>query len=219
MKSKEQKYIGVPEPTIRRLPSYLAFLKTVKESGKENISAPQIARELKSDPTQITKDLAYTGVTGRTRIGYNVAELLAALEEFLGYNRTNLAFLVGAGNLGTALLKYEGFTNSGLKIVAAFDIDPSKVGKQIGDIDIFHLQKFKNLAERLHCKIGIITTPAEISQNIAEMMISWGIKAIWNFSPATIRVPEGIIVENTSIYSNLAVILNKLEKSEQIKNS
>jgi redox-sensing transcriptional repressor len=219
MKSKEKKYIGVPEPTIRRLPTYLSFLKVIMESGKENISAPQMARDLKSDSTQITKDLAYTGVTGRTRIGYNVAELVAALEEFLGYNRTNLAFLVGAGNLGAALLKYEGFTNSGLKIVAAFDIDPDKVGKQIGDIDIFHPDKFKNLAERLHCKIGIITTPAEISQNIAEMMISWGIKAIWNFSPTTIRVPEGIIVENTSIYSNLAVILNKLEKSEHIKNS
>ncbi len=214
MENNQEKPIGVPEPTIRRLPTYLAYLRTIQKTGAEKISAPQIARDLNSDSTQVTKDLSYTNIVGKTRIGYNVAELIDALEEFLGYNRTNLAFLVGAGNLGSAILKYEGFTSTGLKIVAAFDTDPEKIGKKIGNIDIFHIDKFKNLTERLHCQIGIITTPAEISQSIAEMMISWGIKAIWNFSPVTVRVPEGIIVENTSIYSNLAVIINKLEKTK-----
>jgi len=215
MKDKKEKYQGVPEPTVRRLPNYLTLLKNIQNTGTENISAPQIARELSFDPTQVTKDLSYTGIIGKTRIGYNINDLIFALEEFLGHNRTNLAFLVGAGNLGSALLKYEGFSNTGLKIVAAFDNDIQKVGKKIGNIDIFHLDKFKNLAERLHCQIGIITTPSVVSQSIAEMMISWGIKAIWNFTPVIIRVPEGIIIENTSIYSNLAVIINKLESAKK----
>jgi len=214
MKTENLQIQGVPEPTIRRLPNYLSYLKTVNKNGLENISAPQIARDLNLDSTQVTKDLAYTAIIGKTKIGYNVLDLINSLEEFLGYNRTNLAFLVGAGNLGSTLLKYEGFAVSGLKIVAAFDNDINKVGKKIGEIDIFHLDKFKNLAERLHCQIGIITTPSEVSQNIAEMMISWGIKAIWNFTPSIIRVPDGIIIENTSIYSNLAVIINKLERNK-----
>lgn len=203
---------GVPEPTVRRLPNYLAYIKTFEETEIENISAPQIARDLNLDPTQVTKDLSYTGIIGKTKIGYNVVDLISALEEFLGYNRTNIAFLVGAGNLGTALLKYEGFANTGLKIVAAFDIDKHKVGKKIGEVETFHISKFKNLTERLHCQIGIITTPSYFSQETADMMIECGIKAIWNFTPGIIKVPEGIIIENTSIYSNLAVILNKLGK-------
>ena len=215
MKKITQRLQGVPEPTVRRLPNYLTHLKSVANNDVEYISAPQIARNLDLDPTQVTKDLAYTGISGKTKIGYKIEDLTRALEEFLGYNRTNLAFLVGAGNLGSALLKYEGFAVSGFKIVAAFDTDLEKVGQKIGDIDILHLDKFKNLTERLHCQIGIITTPAEVSQSVAEMMISWGIKAIWNFTPVTIRVPSGIIIENTSIYSNLAVIINKLDQANK----
>lgn len=206
---------GVPEPTLRRLTTYLVFLKNIKESGKELVSAPFIAEELKFDATQVTKDLAYTGIVGKTRVGYEINSLIKVVEEFLGYNRTDLAFLVGTGNLGSALLKYNGFNETGLKIVAAFDTDPDKVKTTIGDVEIFHLDKFRNLAERLHVRIGIITTPATVAQSVADLMVGWGIKAIWNFSPLPIRVPENIIVENTSIYSNLAVMINKLHQMEK----
>ena len=214
MKTENNVIQGVPEPTVRRLPNYLTYLMAIEKNGIENISAPQIARDLSLDPTQVTKDLSYTGIIGKTKIGYNIKELINSLQDFLGYRRTNIAFLVGVGNLGSALLKYEGFAVTGLKIVAAFDTDLSKVGDKVGNVDIFHLDKFKNLTERLHCQIGIITTPSDVSQNIAEMMISWGIKAIWNFTPVMIRVPDGIVIENTSIYSNLAVIINKLERMQ-----
>ena len=185
---------GVPEPTLRRMTTYLVFLRSIKEKGREYVSAPHIAEELKLDATQVTKDLAYTGVAGKTRIGYDVVLLIELIEEFLGYKRTDLAFLVGAGNLGSAILKYDGFNITGLKIVAAFDTDPEKIGNKIGKVDVFHLDKFRNLAERLHVQIGIITTPAYIAQSVADLMVGWGIKAIWNFSPVSIRVPEGIIV-------------------------
>jgi len=206
--------LGVPEPTVRRLPNYLSYLKIIRETGKEYISAPHIAKDLKLDSTQVTKDLAYTQVNGKTKIGYQINELIEALEEFLGYNRTNIAFLVGAGNLGSALIKYNGFLQSGLKIVAAFDIDKDKIWTKVGEIEIFPFAKFQNLVERLHCVIGIITTPADATQSIADKMIESGIKAIWNFTPTIIRTSEDVIIENTSIYSNLAVIINKLDSQK-----
>jgi len=211
MNSPTKSIIGVPEPTVRRLPNYLSYLKHIEETGKEYISAPHIARDLHLDSTQVTKDLAYTEVSGKTKIGYQIHELIEALEEFLGYNRTNIAFLVGAGHLGTALINYAGFMQSGLNIVAAFDTDTKKMWTKISDIEIMPMSKFQNLAERLHCVIGIITTPAEVAQTVADTMFLSGIKAIWNFTPKILKTPEDIIVENTSIYSSLAVLVNKLK--------
>ncbi len=203
---------GVPEPTVRRMPQYLTYLKNLKAGGSTSVSAPLIAKDLKIDSTQVTKDFSYTGITGKPRIGYNIEELIEALKEFLGYNRSDLGFLVGAGNLGSALINYNGFKDIGLRIVAAFDICPKKVGTTVNGLEVFHIDKFRNLAERLHVSIGIITTPENVAQQVADMMIGWGIKAVWNFTPALVKVPENIILENTSIYSNLAVIFNKLNK-------
>jgi len=121
MATKEKKNIGVPEPTVRRIPMYLHYLKQIKEEGTSHISAPQIARNLKMEPTQIVKDLSYTDIVGKTRVGYDIVELIEALEDFLGFNRKNEAFLIGAGKLGSALIGYPGFDEYGFKIVAAFD--------------------------------------------------------------------------------------------------
>ncbi len=209
-----KKSIGIPEPTIRRMPIYLAYLKALVKSEREFISAPHIARDLRLDATQVAKDISYTEIIGKTRVGYGIAELIDSIEEFLGYKRMNEAFLIGAGNLGTALIKYDGFKDTGLKIIAAFDNDPNKVGTEIDNVKILHLDKFRDLAQRMHVKVGIITAPAEYAQSIADLMVAWGVKAIWNFAPVSIKVPDNIIVENTSIYSNLAVIFKKLHSSE-----
>ncbi len=210
MKTKK-KITGIPEPSIRRLPLYLSFIKN-RNLEEAYISAPTIASELSLDSTQVTKDISYTGITGKTRVGYEVKELIKTLEEFLGYNKKNEAFLIGVGNLGTALIKYRGFEESGLNIIAAFDNDPKKIGSKIENLDVLSIKKFKNLAERMHITIGILTVPAEFAQEYADLMVVWGIKAIWNFAPVPIKVKEGIIVENTSIYSNLAVLLKKLNQ-------
>ncbi len=202
---------GIPEPTIRRMPLYLSYLKTIDTTQRENISAPAIAKDLGFDSTQITKDLGYTEAIGKTRVGFNIEELIKAIEIFLGYNKKNKAFLIGAGSLGTALLKYGGFAESGFNIVAAFDKNPSVIGKQINGIEIFNIKKFQNLVSRLHITIGIITVSDESAQSIADLMVKSGITAIWNFAPTPIKVREGIIVENTSIYSNLAVLIKKIQ--------
>lgn len=201
---------AVPEPTVRRMPSYLNVLREIQKQGELYISAPTIARLLHVDPTQVVKDMSYSGITGKPRVGYVIEELILALEEFLGYNRKHEAFIVGVGYLGSALIQYQGFREAGMKIVAAFDIDKKKIGTEISGVTVFDLEKFRDLAGRLHIQIGIITTPPTMAQSVADLMVGWGIKAIWNFAPVALKVPEHIILQDTHIYANLAVIINKL---------
>lgn len=206
----------VPEPTVRRMPGYLNLLRDMQRRDEQFITAPAIAKLMHLDPTQVVKDLSFTGISGKPRVGYIVSELVLALEEFLGYNRTHEAFLVGAGYLGSALIQYQGFRESGLKIVAAFDIDKRKVGTELSGVPVFHLDKFRDLAGRLHISIGILTTPASAAQAVADLMVGWGIRAIWNFAPIPLIVPNHVIVQDTHIYANLAVILNKLKLSKSV---
>ena len=205
---------GIPEPTVRRMPQYLNLIREINHNGETSISAPVIGRILRIDPTQVVKDLTYTGIAGKPRVGYNVDELLLSLETFLGYHRKHEAFLVGAGSLGSSLIKYQGFRDSGVNIVAAFDIDTAKIGSEIAGIKVYNMNKFSDLLQRLHIPIGIITTPSEAAQSVAEQMVVWGIKAIWNFAPVALRIPDNIILQDTHFYANLAVIINKLEQLE-----
>lgn len=205
-KSKNQ----VPEPTLKRLPGYLYYLEQVKEEGIINISAPTIGKELGCDPTQVVKDLAVTGIKGKPRVGYNTYELIHALEEFLGFNKVNEAFLIGAGNLGSALMAYQEHQSLGLKILAAFDVDTNKIGQTIGGIHILEYNKLFHLSGRLNVKIGILTTPNHVAQEVAEDLVNCGIKAIWNFTSAKLSLPKEIIVQNTSMSSYAAVLLRRL---------
>jgi len=204
----------VPEPTLRRLPGYLFFLQKIKEEGLLNISAPVIGKSLNCDPTQVVKDLAFTGIKGKPKVGYNTYELIHALEDFLGFNRTNEAFLVGAGNLGSALMAYQEHQSLGLKIIAAFDVDNNKIGRLIGGIHVLEYNKLFHLADRLNVKIGILTTPNHAAQDVAEDMVNCGIKAIWNFTSANLVLPDKVIVQNTSMTSYAAVLLRRLTDSE-----
>jgi len=201
----------VPEPTLRRLPAYLFFLEKLRGEGTINISAPTIGKALKCDPTQVVKDLAFTGVRGKPRVGYNTYELIHALEEFLGFNKTNEAFLVGAGNLGRALMAYQEHQSLGLKIIAAFDTDENKIGAHVGGIHVLEYNKLFHLSNRLDVQIGILTTPDHVAQDVAEDLINCGIKAIWNFTSVSLDLPDEIIVENTSMSAFAAVLLQRLK--------
>ncbi|MFW5832238.1 MAG: redox-sensing transcriptional repressor Rex [Prolixibacteraceae bacterium] len=205
----------VPEPTLKRLPGYLYYLEKVQEQGVMNISAPTIGKDLKCDSSQVVKDLAVTGIKGRPRVGYNVYELIHALEEFLGFNRINEAFLIGAGNLGSALMAYQEHQSLGLKIIAAFDTDVQKVGNAVGGIHILDYNKLFSLSTRINVKIGILTTPNNVAQNVAEDLVSCGLKAIWNFTSANLNLREDIIVQDTSMSAYAAVLLRRLNDSER----
>ncbi len=209
---KDQKIRCTPEPTLRRLPLYLGYLKGIETAG-QNISCTQIAKEFGFDPTQVRKDIAETGIIGTARVGYNVQELRLKIEAFLGWNKPNEAFLVGAGNLGTALLKYSLFKDKyGLNIVAVFDDDKAKHGAYIAGKQIFPVEKITDLASRMHVPIGIIAIPPEEAQSVADQMVEGGIKGIWNFAPVALKVPEDVVVENARLSTSLAVLTGKLNK-------
>lgn len=200
----------VSEPTLKRLPLYHRFLKEWEAAGHETVSCTDIGEDLDLDPTQIRKDLESVGVAGRPRVGYVLASLTHELEEFLGWNNVNDAFLVGAGSMGSALLGYKKFEQCGLRIVTAFDLDPSKIGTLIHGKHVLPLEKLPNLARRMHVLIGIITVPAAEAQGVADLMVEGGIRAIWNFAPIRLHAPENVIVHNEDLYCSLAALSQKL---------
>ncbi|MDE5628188.1 MAG: redox-sensing transcriptional repressor Rex [Muribaculaceae bacterium] len=202
--------LQLPEPTLRRLPWYLAYLSTLHNAAVEYISTTGIARALNVDPSQIAKDLSFLGIRGKTRIGYRVDELENTLRDFLGFDRRHNAIMVGAGSLGAALIADSGLQRYGLNIVAGIDINPAIVGTEISGVKIYDMAELPGIASRLDAHIGIIAVPVESAQDVADKLASAGIKAIWNFTPSRITVPDGVVIANTSIYSHLAVMYNRL---------
>lgn len=205
----------VPEPTLRRLPRYLSNIKLMKEKGEQYVSSTQISKEINIDASQIAKDLSYVNISGRTRVGYNIDALIEVLESFLGFTNMHKAFLFGVGSLGAALLRDSGLHHFGLEIVAAFDVNPELVGKDLNGIPIFHSDDFEAKMKEYDVNIGVLTVPINIAQEITDKMVDGGIKAVWNFTPFRIRVPENIVVQNTSLYAHLAVMFNRLNFNEK----
>ena len=202
----------IPEPTLRRLPWYLSNAKLMKERGERYVSSTQISRQINIDASQIAKDLSYVNIAGRTRVGYEIDRLVSVLEDFLGFTNMHRAYLFGVGSLGGALLRDSGLSHFGLKIVGAFDVNPELVGTEINGIPIFHTDEFEERMEKDKVKIGVLTVPINIAQEITDKMVAGGIKAVWNFTPFRIRVPETIVVQNTSLYAHLAVMFNRLNE-------
>jgi redox-sensing transcriptional repressor len=202
--------VGIPQPSLNRLPQYHHYLNGLKTQGINTVSCSLIGRDLNLVPVQVRKDLQYTGIVGKPKIGYTVSELIAAIETFLGWNNVHEAFLAGAGNLGTALLGHERFSNFGLRIAAAFDTDQVKIGQWLHGKMVLPLDKLADLAKRMSIHLGIITAPADQAQLIAEEMVAGGIQAIWNFAPVRLKLPPNIIVHNEDLYSSLASLSWKL---------
>lgn len=204
----------LPEPTLRRLPWYLAYLKLLKDKGEEYVSSTQISKEINVDASQIAKDLSFINISGKTRVGYEVNSLVEVLESFLGFTKTHRAFILGAGSLGAALLHDNGLEQYGLQVVAAFDVNPTKIGTVINGIPVYHIDELQKYRQEMNVSIGILTVPVDKAQAVADRIIECGIKAIWNFTPFRIRVPHNIVVQNTSIYAHLAVMFNRLTCTE-----
>lgn len=176
------------------------------------MSSTQISRQINIDASQIAKDLSYVDISGRTRVGYEVDLLIQVLEDFLGFTNMHKAYLFGVGSLGGALLRDSGLSHFGLKIVGAFDINPNLVGTTVEGIPIYHTDEFEQRMAKDGVKIGVLTVPINIAQDITDKMVAGGIKAVWNFTPFRIRVPETIVVQNTSLYAHLAVMFNRLNE-------
>ena len=168
--------VKVPKlPTIRRLPTYLYKLSEMRKAGVSIVATPELARYMNLGEIVIRKDLAITGVTGQPGVGYKVKELIDAIKSYLNWDNDSEAVLVGAGSLGSALLGYEGFEEYGLRIIAAFDSDPEKIGLEVRGRSVFDVDRLEELVARLQVRMGIICVPAAFAQEVADRMVRGGI--------------------------------------------
>ncbi len=176
------KYHKIPDESVRRLPIYLRVLLLLSEQGRKNISSHDLADLLGFNHWQIRKDFSYFGSFGTPGTGYNTEKLIRQIRKILKLDVVHKAALVGVGNLGSAVLRYPGFGMFGFNIVAAFDNDPKKIGRQVGDITIEDVSNIQALQQR-KIDLGIITVPCEAAQETFNKLIAAGIKGILSFSP------------------------------------
>lgn len=204
----------IPHPSLRRFPTYFAYLKEQQAAGKIWISSAVMADELNLHPVQVRKDLALTSVVGRPRTGFNINDLLLDFRRLLDYDNIKPAVLIGSGHLGSALLAYQGFGEFGLKLVAAFDSNPQKLGTEVSGVKVHAMEDLKKIVHKQKIRIGIITVPAAEAQNACDMLLEAGIKAIWNFAPIHLIAPKNIILQHENIAVSLSVLSKRLYDSE-----
>lgn len=205
----------ISKSVLKRLPVYLSYLRSLPEGTATYISATAIANALGMGEVQVRKDLAMVSDGGRPKVGYLREHLMEDISQFLGYDNTTDAIMIGAGKLGLALMGYKGFQDYGLNILAAFDQDEGKVAPK-ATCPIYHISKLDNYCRSHKVLMGIITVPGDCAQQVADLLIANGIKAIWNFAPAHLDVPAGILVQNENMATSLAVLSMHLQA--QIKD-
>ena len=201
----------VSKSVLKRLPGYLAYLKNMPDDAPIHISATALANALGMGEVQVRKDLALVSDGGRPKIGYLRESLIEDIEQFLGYDNTTDAVLVGAGRLGCALLGYEGFDEYGLNILAAFDRSPPESGLDESGKPILPMSKIQSFCKSRKVLMGIITVPAAQAQAVADLLIECGIKAIWNFAPVHLDAPPHILIQNQNMATSLAVLSMHLQ--------
>ena len=198
---------------IERYPIYLNVLLSLRNSGINKVNSRQLADALGVSEEQVRKDLQVVSPnSSKPGCARDVNLLIKYLKDFLGYNTINKAVLVGVGHLGSALLSFKGFDDYGLDIIAGFDIDPSLTGGSVNDKPIYSIFDLDNKIKELGVDVAIVATPKEVTQEIVNKLINSGIKAIWNFVPIHLVVPENIIVENMDLARSLAVFFHKINK-------
>ena len=201
-------------PTIRRMPTYLHRLFRLRMSGQEWVSCAELAQYMNIPHIMVRKDIAMTGLPGHKRHGFKVVELIDAILQLLNWDKTSSATLVGAGSLGAALLGFDEFQSYNFRIESVFDSSPDKIGKVIHGHEIYDLAEIRKRLKLAPPKVGIICVPAVGAQLVADILISLGIKYIWNFSNVCLSVPPGVIVQREVIAGGLAVLFAKINKAE-----
>ena len=200
----------VSKSVLKRLPGYLSYLKSIPEDASPYISATALANALGMGEVQVRKDLAMVSNGGRPKVGYLREGLIEDISQFLGYDNTTDAVLIGAGKLGQALLGYVGFDAYGLNILAAFDAKPALDRTGEGK-PIYSMDQLEGFCKSNKVLMGIITVPVQSAQAVCDRLIGCGIKAIWNFAPTHLEVPDNILVQNENMATSLAVLSMHLQ--------
>jgi redox-sensing transcriptional repressor len=196
----------IPQATAKRLPLYYRFIKNLYSSGKQRVSSKELSEAVKVDSATIRRDFSYFGALGKKGYGYNVNYLLSFFRKTLDQDALTKVVLIGVGNLGTAFLNYNFIKNNNTKIEMAFEVDESKVGTQVGDVPVFHLDDLEEKLEDQNIEVAILTVPASSAQNITDRLVSSKVKGILNFTPARLTVPDHIRIHHI----DLAVELQSL---------
>ncbi|HWA58140.1 MAG TPA: redox-sensing transcriptional repressor Rex [Gemmatimonadales bacterium] len=196
----------IAESTVRRLSLYLRFLEDFEEQGMETVSSEELASRGGTTSAQVRKDLSFFGSFGKRGLGYSVAELVRRLREILGLGRTYRVAMIGAGKIGSALVQYRGFKQRGFEIVAIFDSDTSKVGRNWNGLTVRDAKELESELRRQSVDIAVIVTPADAAQAVADKVVALGVKAILNFAPIQLMVPDDVVVKTV----NLALELETL---------
>ncbi|MGM0603240.1 MAG: redox-sensing transcriptional repressor Rex [Bacillota bacterium] len=208
---------NIPKATIERLPLYYRCLdKLATFEEVEVVSSKDLGGRLGIPSTQVRKDFSYYGEFGRRGVGYNVQELKRSVGKILGVDKLWPAVIVGAGNLGRALVNYGSFEMMGLEIVEVFDNDLSKIGNQINGIEVKSIQIIKEALKERDIKLGVISVPSDAAQEVADEMIDAGIKAIWNFAPTRLYVPDDIVVRNEDLAVGIVSLIYHLSWQEEM---
>ena len=193
----------IPRATVARLPLYLQCLE---ELTQEIVSSDQLADSAGVNSAKVRKDLSYLQPGGTRGVGYDVAELMKLISVRLGRTAASMVAIVGAGNLGQALAGFEGFAEQGFRVAAVFDTDPSKVGTMVAANKVHHIDDLGDVIHRKRITIGVITTPGESAQQVADELAEAGVRSILNFAPAILKVPEGVEVRRVDLSAELRIL-------------
>ena len=197
--------------TLGRLPVYYCYLQEKMRQGERFVSSTTIAQSLSLNPVLVRKDLAGVASSpGRPKLGFEILPLMEDMKRFLGYDNVTEAVLVGVGGLGRTLLHYQGFDNYGLSIVAGFDSDVALHGLRISGKPVLPIENLDAFVKRVRINIGIIAVPSSAAQEVCNALVAAGVKAIWNFAPTHIDVPQGILVKNENLAASLAALSHEL---------
>ena len=206
---------ALSQGTLQRLPQYLIMLKGEQAEGRSAVTADSIGAVVQVSPSQVRHDLSSCGISRGPGETYDVPELMGAIEHALGYDDIMSAVIVGAGQLGRALLSYQNYSDYGVDVVAAFDSDESLSGTEVGGKPILPVRRMSSLCRRMKVHIGIITVPASRAQEACDRLLEGGIQAIWNFAPVHLKVPEGVLVKNEIIAVSLGELSRQLQEKRK----
>ncbi|NLJ81378.1 MAG: redox-sensing transcriptional repressor Rex [Firmicutes bacterium] len=205
----------IPKGVVARLPIYFRHLTELQKLGTERLSSAQLGEDLDLTAAQIRSDLSYFGSFGQQGYGYNVSELLKQVQNIIGLDRTYSMVLVGAGNLGKAIGGYEAFREKGFQIKAIFDVDPLLIGNYHTGVIIKPFSELPDYLQKNKTDIGIIATPKEASQEVCQVLAAGGVSSIWNFSPAQLTVPDGVLIEHIHLTDSLLRLVFRINEQRK----
>ena len=212
----------ISDAVIRRLPGYYRYLRELEKIGITRISSQELGARMGLTASQIRQDINCFGTLGQQGYGYNVTDLRTHIGSILGLDCQHSMVIVGAGNIGQAVAWYPGFSSRGFEPVAMFDVRPDLIGSVIRGVPVYDVEDLRSYLAEHPVRIGVIATPAAVAQQVAQALVDGGVRAIWNFAPMDLKVPQNVVINNVHLTDSLLVLtyrLHQMELSEQAQDN